>query len=98
MKHFITILLNIFMNKERHELNGALKTVGAVCHNINQPLQAIMGNAELMRMTTDVTKIHEYAEVICVQVRCAGDYTADLMGPKVEEYLINEVLNDNLFN
>jgi signal transduction histidine kinase len=96
MKRFWIILINIFMNKERHELSGALKTVGAVCHNLNQPLQAIMGNAELLQITDDPVKIRQYTDTILVQVRRAGDYTAGLMDDKVEEYLLNEVLNDNL--
>ena len=39
------------MNKEK--LEGVLETAGAVCHELNQPLQALSGYTELMRDITD---------------------------------------------
>ncbi|MCP4719307.1 MAG: hypothetical protein GY860_07600, partial [Desulfobacteraceae bacterium] len=35
---------------ERERLQGVLEMAGAVCHEINQPLQAIMGYSELLLM------------------------------------------------
>jgi nitrogen fixation/metabolism regulation signal transduction histidine kinase len=34
--------------KKKERLAAATETVGAICHEMNQPLQAIMGNAELL--------------------------------------------------
>lgn len=42
-----------FAQKERYEkerLHGVLEMAGAVCHEINQPLQAILGYSELLLM------------------------------------------------
>jgi len=35
---------------EREKLKGVLEIAGAVCHELNQPLQNIIGNAELLAM------------------------------------------------
>ncbi len=37
----------------RQKLQGALETAGAVCHELNQPLQAIMGYADLLAAGID---------------------------------------------
>jgi signal transduction histidine kinase len=34
--------------KEKQRLAAASETIGATCHELNQPLQAIMGNVELL--------------------------------------------------
>jgi signal transduction histidine kinase len=34
--------------KRKERLAAASETIGAICHELNQPLQAIMGNAELL--------------------------------------------------
>lgn len=36
--------------KYRERLGAAMVTIGAVCHEMNQPLMACLGNLELMRM------------------------------------------------
>ncbi|NOX34120.1 MAG: GAF domain-containing protein [Deltaproteobacteria bacterium] len=38
---------------ERERLQGVLEMAGAVCHEINQPLQAILGYSELLLMGSD---------------------------------------------
>lgn len=39
---------------EKERLQGVLEMAGAVCHEINQPLQAILGYSELLLMDSDV--------------------------------------------
>ncbi len=39
---------------ERERLQGVLEMAGAVCHEINQPLQAILGYSELLLMNPEV--------------------------------------------
>jgi nitrogen-specific signal transduction histidine kinase len=34
--------------KKKERLEAASETIGAICHEMNQPLQAIMGNVELL--------------------------------------------------
>ncbi len=38
---------------EKERLQGVLEMAGAVCHEINQPLQAILGYAELLMINTE---------------------------------------------
>jgi len=37
---------------EKEKLQGVLEMAGAVCHEINQPLQAILGYSELLRLSS----------------------------------------------
>ncbi|MCK5339748.1 MAG: response regulator transcription factor, partial [Desulfobulbaceae bacterium] len=39
--------------KEREKLQGVLEMAGAVCHEINQPLQAVSGWSEILLMNAD---------------------------------------------
>jgi K+-sensing histidine kinase KdpD len=34
--------------KKKERMEAASETIGAICHEMNQPLQAIMGNVELL--------------------------------------------------
>ncbi len=43
--------------REKERLQGVLEMAGAVCHEINQPLQAIMGYAELLLMEVDAMAV-----------------------------------------
>ena len=38
--------------REKLRLEGALEVAGAACHELNQPLQAIMGQIDLILMTS----------------------------------------------
>jgi PAS domain S-box-containing protein len=64
MARTIAIMIDISQRKaaekeiyERERLQGVLEMAGAICHEINQPLQAILGYAELMLMSqeSDIT-------------------------------------------
>ena len=35
---------------QKEKLEGVLETAGAVCHELNQPLQSIMGYSQLLQM------------------------------------------------
>lgn len=67
------------INKEK--LQGVIETAGAVCHEFNQPLQAISGYAELLIM--EIENDHPYFDKITKiksQVDRMGDLTQKLMG------------------
>lgn len=66
------------MNKEK--LEGVLETAGAVCHEFNQPLQAITGYTELMAMKLDGHKAHRYIDKITLQIKRMQDITDKLQG------------------
>ncbi len=66
------------MQKER--LEGVLETAGAVCHELNQPLQAISGYTELMAMKLDGHDAYSYIEKLTVQIERMRDITDKLQG------------------
>lgn len=44
----IVTVEDITQLKKKERLEAASETIGAICHEMNQPLQAIMGNVELL--------------------------------------------------
>ncbi len=44
---------------EKERLQGVLEMAGAVCHEINQPLQAILGYSELLMMSSSSSQVEE---------------------------------------
>ena len=51
------------MVSEQEKLKGVLEMAGAVCHEINQPLQSVMGFSEILLLDTDSSS-PEY-ETLC---------------------------------
>lgn len=41
---------SFLLNQEKERLKGAIEMAGSICHELNQPLQAIVGYAELIEM------------------------------------------------
>ncbi len=63
---------------ERERLQGVLEMAGTICHEINQPLQAILGYAELMLMNSETDKIHQNLQSIKSQATRLGEITKKL--------------------
>jgi PAS domain S-box-containing protein len=66
------------MQKER--LEGVLETAGAVCHEFNQPLQAISGYTELIAMRLADHDASAYIEKLTAQIERMRDITDKLQG------------------
>ncbi len=66
------------MQKER--LEGVLEIAGAVCHEFNQPLQAISGYTELMAMKLEGHEAHAYLDKLTDQIERMRDITNKLHG------------------
>ena len=66
------------MQKER--LEGVLEIAGAVCHEFNQPLQAISGYTELMAMKLEGHDAHAYIDKLTDQIERMRDITNKLQG------------------
>jgi signal transduction histidine kinase len=65
---------------QREKLQGVLELAGAVCHELNQPIQAIAGHSELALM--DLPKdnpLYERIRTINEQINKMGDITKKLM-------------------
>jgi len=67
------------LNSER--LKAALEMAGAVCHKLNQPIQGIIGYAELLMLRMDADdELYRKVERIKAQAEKMGDITNKLMG------------------
>lgn len=64
---------------QKEKFQGVLETAGAVCHELNQPLQVITGYAELaMTEAGSETRFHQMAAQIHTQVERIADITGKL--------------------
>ncbi len=65
----------------REKLQAVLETAGAICHELNQPMMAISGNAELLMATMGPDDPH-YNRIVKIkdQVERLGAITRKLMG------------------
>lgn len=65
---------------EKEKLEGVLETAGAVCHEFNQPLQAISGYAELLALKLIDHEARPYIEKLVTQIERMRDITDKLQG------------------
>ncbi|WDP90719.1 MAG: PAS domain-containing protein [Desulfobacter sp.] len=65
-------------NVKKERLQGALEMAGGICHEMNQPLQAIMGYSELMSMDPEFRIWETGMETIRTQASRLGEVTAGL--------------------
>lgn len=78
---------------EREKLQGVLEMAGAVCHEINQPLQVVSGYIELL--LEDYGEVDEISEVLSkaeTGVRKIGDLTSKIMN--ITKYKSKDYIND----
>ncbi len=65
---------------EKQKLEGVVEMAGAICHELNQPIQTISGFAELLMLKTeDGDPLSSYAEKIKLQTERMGKVTSRLM-------------------
>jgi PAS domain S-box-containing protein len=65
---------------QKEKLEGVLETAGAVCHEFNQPLQAISGYAELVAMKLDGHEARPDIEKLSTQIERMRSITDRLQG------------------
>jgi PAS domain S-box-containing protein len=64
---------------QKEKFQGVLETAGAVCHELNQPLQALSGYAELLQMDSEANRqVFSLAQQILDQVERLADITGKL--------------------
>jgi len=66
--------------KHSEKLSAALEMAGAICHELNQPLQVISGRIDLLSMESKDDRIRKTLEIISDQVSRIGAITKKLMG------------------
>ncbi len=65
---------------EEEKLEGVLEMAGAVCHELNQPMQAISGFSQLLAMEmVENDPKYEYVTIIKNQIDKMGEITKKLM-------------------
>jgi diguanylate cyclase len=65
---------------QKEKLEGVLEMAGAICHEVNQPLQVIMGQAEILKMTAGKDNpIIKNLDTITNQIEKMGEITKRLM-------------------
>lgn len=71
--------------REREKLQGVLEMAGAVCHELNQPLQTLSGYSELLLMDMDENDIrYQTLEKMKSEVDRVGELTRKIM--KITRY------------
>ncbi len=65
---------------QKEKLEGVLETAGAVCHELNQPLQALSGFTELIAAKLADHEAGAYIEKIITQIERMRDITDNLQG------------------
>ena len=65
---------------QKKKLEGVLETAGAVCHEFNQPLQAISGYTELMAVKLGDHEARPFIENLTTQIERMRDITDKLQG------------------
>lgn len=64
----------------KEKLQGVLETAGAVCHELNQPLQALSGYTELLGVKMSTSEDMPYMDKITAQIERMREITAKLQG------------------
>ena len=64
----------------KEKLEGVLETAGAVCHEFNQPLQAISGYTELLAAKLNGNEARPYIDKLTTQIERMRDITDKLQG------------------
>ncbi len=78
----ITEVKNAYNEKMKNEkLKGVLEMAGAICHELNQPLHAILGYSELLLMDKDIDKkeLNEILKTIVDQIARIKKITKKLL-------------------
>jgi PAS domain S-box-containing protein len=65
---------------QKEKLQGVLETTGAVCHELNQPLQSLSGYTEIMIAKSNQPELRELFEKITIQIERMRNITDKLQG------------------
>jgi signal transduction histidine kinase len=83
--------------REREKLQGVLEMAGAVCHELNQPLQVVSGFSEMLLLDMDPDeKNYEALKTIKEGVDRIGALTRKIMGItqyKAKPYLESRIID-----
>lgn len=82
---------------EKEKFQGVIEMAGAVCHEMNQPMQVVSGISELLMMDVeDDSPLYENIKIIKEQIDRMGEITKKLMGItkyKTKGYLESKIID-----
>lgn len=82
---------------QKEKLEGVLEMAGAVCHEINQPLQVMLGRAELINAESkDSTSFPKNLEIITDQIEKIARITKKLMNItkyETKQYISGKIID-----
>ncbi len=82
---------------QKEKLQGVIELAGAVCHEINQPMQAVSGHADLLMLDVKPEdRIYKRVASISEQVTRMGEITKKLMSItryKTKDYLTGQIFD-----
>ena len=82
---------------EKEKLQGVIEMSGAVCHEMNQPLQVVSGIAELLMLDIEAgSPLHEKVIILQEQAKRMGEITNKLM--KITSYKTKAYLDSNIID
>jgi PAS domain S-box-containing protein len=82
---------------QREKLQGVIELAGAVCHEMNQPMQAAAGHADLMLLETNSKdRLYKRVRSIVDQVTRMGEITKKLMS--ITRYKTKDYLSGRIFD
>ncbi len=80
--------------REREKLQGVLEMAGAICHELNQPLQSVSGFSELLLMDMETgSPNYKMLKKIKAGIKRIGDLTGKIM--KITRYHSKPYLNES---
>jgi len=80
--------------REREKLQGVLEMAGAICHELNQPLQTVSGFSELLLMDMETgSPNYETLKKIKAGIKRIGDLTHKIM--RITRYQSKPYLNES---
>jgi len=86
-----------FERMQREKLQGVIELAGAVCHEMNQPMQAVSGHADLLMLEADKNDpLYKRVETIAGQVARMGEITKKLMS--ITRYKTKDYLSGQIFD
>ena len=82
---------------QREKLQGVIELAGAVCHEMNQPMQAVSGHADLLMLEVNPDdRVHRRVATIAEQVTRMGEITKKLMS--ITHYKTKDYLSGQIFD
>ena len=83
--------------KQTEKVLAAIETAGAICHEMNQPLQVILGNLELLKMNIEENDPnHKFINALMAQTDRLGKITQKLT--HITRYETKEYIKGTIFD